>query len=145
MSIQVDKQIRFHTEISHSGSQHWHFKENKWNFDYLIYPNENSDKLLILMPAAIAKNKKIILPYYHRHTWAKSFDMNVVVVSDPTLEINRELLAGWFLGDKDDYVFNRMVGHLRLIQEQLGIERNRICFAGSSLGGVWRALGSIYA
>jgi hypothetical protein len=142
MSIQVDKQIRYHTDISYDGSQHWHFKENKWNFDYLIYPNKNSDKLLILMPAAIAKNKKVALPYYHRHSWAKSFDMSVVVVSDPTLEINRELLAGWFLGDKEDYVFNRMVGHIRLVQEQLGIERNKMCFAGSSLGGYGALLGA---
>jgi hypothetical protein len=144
--LEIDKKIRYHTEIKNEidndESLHWKFRENNWHFDYLIYPNKKSDKLLILMPAALSKNKKITLPYFHRHSWAKSFNMNVIVVSDPTLSLNRDLLGGWFLGNASDYVFNRIIGHITLVQKELNIKNKKTCFSGSSLGGFGALLGA---
>lgn len=118
-------------------SNHIKFSTGKWVFDYLVFPKA-SNRLLVLMPSAMAKDKRYV-PSFHRHSWGAIFDANVICVSDPTLYLHEELLGGWFQGAEDVFLLESVVSHVRELAGVLGVSIDRVVFAGSSLGG-WAAI-----
>lgn len=112
---------------------HLRFKDGRWLFDYLL-TRRPSEWLIVLMPAAMVRGKRRV-PCFHRHSWMDELKASTVCVNDPTVRLHADLLGGWFQGIGEDHLLPHVVRHVATMAARLGVARERIVFAGSSLGG----------
>jgi len=105
-----------------------------WLSDYIVFRRTQSPYCLVLCPSALTKERRRV-PFFHRWSWGKELDMNVVVFSDPTLRLSNEILAGWCQGTENFWALESIVANLHAFFEKNGIETKNVIFAGSSMGG----------
>ncbi len=110
------------------------WREDGWQFDYQTYREPKSNKTIVLLPSAQSKAKRRF-PYYSRGLWAPDFKCNIIVVSDPTLQLNLSLLGGWFQGVNANWVLPLVLAHIDRFLSEWGQKWEDCCFYGSSLGG----------
>lgn len=104
-------------------------------FDFLFFPDTRKN-LFVLCPSAIIRGE-FPVPYFYRWTWAaeKKFPGNVLVVSDPTFNLDPSLGAGWLIGTREEdatLYFSRIV---KIFCKKLQINYRNLIFWGSSAGG----------
>lgn len=113
------------------------FLNNGIEYNLFTHFKKGNKKLLILGQGAIETSEIKQKPVFHRHSWTKDFDCNVIILSDPTVNIgrNKELSLGWFQGDKNNNCMYHVIQLLRTFVRTLDIEHKNIIFFGSSAGG----------
>lgn len=106
-----------------------------WKFPALYFSSEYS-KLFVMTSAAVDRNK-ITLPNFNRWTWAGAgkFPGHVLCIADPTLELNKDMKLGWYLGTDRHEVTDDLCRFIRRFALILGIPDDKIVFWGSSGGG----------
>lgn len=123
------------------------FKEDNWTFDYYICIGGNNLRnlgydaslmegggLLVFFPSAQTKKETRMVPFFNRASWSKQIsNYNVVSVSDPTIRLPFDLIGGWFLGNKHEWVLKKVIRHIIYIA--LKLKCKKVLYHGSSLGG----------
>lgn len=87
-----------------------------------------------MFPGAIDR-EKLNPPVYHRWSWHKLINANVLVLNDPTLYLADHLRIGWLIGtEKIDYT---KLAHNFLVEviKKIYPEVDEVCFYSSSAGG----------
>lgn len=104
-------------------------------FDFLYFPS-NEQRLFVLCPSAIIRGK-FLVPYFYRWSWARDgiFPGNVIVVSDPTFDVDDKIEAGWFVGEKDKDGTKNFCDIIKIFNKLLKISFKQTIFWGSSAGG----------
>lgn len=95
---------------------------------------ECNDKLVVFLQGAIDR-EKLSPPIYHRWSWHKEIDSNVLCINDPLLNKNDDLRIGWYAGTKNFEYIRKYSKLILKIIDDLSIDRNKLMFYGSSAGG----------
>lgn len=99
-----------------------------------VYSKSDSESLVIFLQGAVDR-EKIHPPVFHRWSWAKEINANVLTLNDPLLYRDKGLRIGWYIGAFNfDYI--QKIGHfLRCFVRELGLDKRKIIFFSSSAGG----------
>ena len=57
--------------------------------------------MIVLFNGAVDR-KKSDLPVFQRRTWIDDIDANVLILDDPTLQMDDEMSVGWYIGSKNE-------------------------------------------
>lgn len=108
---------------------------NGQDFDFIYFPSRE-ERLYVLCPSAIIRGQ-FPVPYFYRWQWANDgyFPGNVIVVSDPTFNLDPALGAGWLIGEADKDATKNFAKIISLFSYALKIPFREITFWGSSAGG----------
>ena len=104
-------------------------------YEFIINLKTDSDKLLVMCPAAINDNSSHdrARPIFHRWSW--EFDVSTIFFNDPTLYLSDNILGGWGLGSMDNWYLKKISNIFNILIENLGFNKRNVIFYGSSLGG----------
>ena len=104
-------------------------------YEFIINLKTDSDKLLVMCPAAINDNSSHdrARPIFHRWSW--EFDVSTIFFNDPTLYLSDNILGGWGLGSMDNWYLKKISNIFNIMIENLGFNKRNVIFYGSSLGG----------
>lgn len=104
------------------------------HLDLLTRRNPRAAGMLVLLPSAQARRTRTN-PIYHRWSWGANFpERHLVVLSDPSLYVDEELLGGWYMDPEHDLVAATSAV-LRSLAESWGVSTQDVVLYGSSMGG----------
>jgi len=106
----------------------------KATFDIFTNIKSNSKKLIVFGQSALDQSS-VSLPVFRRWSWSREIDHSCIVLSDPTLLLDKKLEAGWFVGTKDHYYTETMAEIISEISKSMGLSHTDIIFMGASAGG----------
>ncbi|WP_018296536.1 hypothetical protein [Corynebacterium lubricantis] len=90
--------------------------------------------VLCLLPSAQTKNHRKN-PYFYRESWIEDFpESNIIIISDPSLDLDENLLAGWFIHPKVD-LSKLVASAIGELLEFWGATSENLLFYGSAMGG----------
>ena len=104
------------------------------NFELYAKLKADSDVLVVFGQSAVTKGANNT-PVFHRWSWADDLPYSVLVLNDPTLYLDPQILGGWFQGTADHYYMETMAQIVGQFARQLSIPNPRILWFGSSAGG----------
>lgn len=108
-----------------------HFFEG---FSFEFYPNSDSSKLIVFLPAVRSKD---IYPYYPRISWGKELSekSNILYIADPYQHLPeyQEPMGSWFVSPEGKFVLPELARNIESFALEQGIKE--ILFYGSSMGG----------
>ena len=90
---------------------------------------------LIIFGQGLVKRDEVELPRFQRLDWVGQFRENIMILSDPTLELDPELGLGWMLGTADHYILPRISEVVQRARDQIGLKNQQLLFYGTSAGG----------
>lgn len=93
----------------------------------------NSDKLTVMLPGAVNRNKTIY--NFQRFSWSDEIDGSVIIFLDPTVSLENEITIGWFQGDKDFYAMPILEGFIKNLIVDNDFKEENLTLFGSSAGG----------
>ncbi|GHA01210.1 hypothetical protein DC083_03430 [Ignatzschineria ureiclastica] len=100
-----------------------------------FYKKGTSSKLTVLLNGAVGDRKKVILPVFQRYSWASEIEDHVLNINDPTLELDKNLRLGWYLGSKKFPLLPEIREVILQVAKSLNISIGDIVIYGSSGGG----------
>ena len=105
-------------------------------FPMLLNYRAFSRRMVVFGQSALSSRDQLSLPIFHRWSWAEDFpDASFLALSDPTLELDPQLLGGWFQGTPEHFYAETAAVLVRELGAKLGLQPNQIFFYGSSAGG----------
>lgn len=93
-----------------------------------------SDKLVIFGQDAINRNSTP-LPHFYRWSWLPDLKASAMILNDPSLYASDDLLAGWWVGQRERDFIKEAVSLVARAAEALGIRNEDVTFYGASAGG----------
>ncbi len=102
-------------------------------FEFLTHFKIKSKKLVVIGTAAI--KQEFVLPAFNRHTQISKIPESCMIVHDPTLYLDREILIGWYQGNITSSVFLKISKLLNVFLEYLSLDNSSTLFYGGSAGG----------
>lgn len=96
--------------------------------------NESSPYLYVLFSGA-RDPKRHPLPKFDRWSWGEKFNASILCISDPTLELDKDLHIGWYLGTKENNYMTHIASWVSFVAQNLGISQEKVITYGSSAGG----------
>ncbi|KZX16035.1 hypothetical protein MBCUT_11160 [Methanobrevibacter cuticularis] len=108
---------------------------NGVKYEFLIRLASQNDKLICFGGSGRVNQKKHDLPFFQRHSWQSSFEESVIYFADPTFYIDSKLVAGWFMGTKDDWYLKTICEIIKKITENRNIDYENILHYGTSSSG----------
>lgn len=93
-----------------------------------------SDKLVIFGQDAINRNSTP-LPHFYRWSWLPDLNASAMILNDPSLYASNDLLAGWWVGNRERDFVKDAVSIVAKAARALGIGNDDITFYGASAGG----------
>lgn len=113
-------------------SRHDVHAEGRLPLRSLLLTREGSRRLVVHFHGSLDRARYEI-PRFERLASLSEMDANVLLLADPTLELDSQLRIGWFVGTAGDDVTQHFSALIRQVEAQLGIDS--LVIAGSSAGG----------
>lgn len=111
----------------------YRYIENDCPYEFLAHFKQHSEKLVLIGTAAI--KEEVSLPVFQRHSQVSKIPESCIIIHDPTLYINREILVGWYQGGIDAPVVAIIVKLLETFLEKISLENKHMLFYGGSAAG----------
>ncbi len=92
-----------------------------------------SSRLVVMLHGAAEVGAP--MPIFARWNWAPLLGASVLAISDPTLEMERTLRIGWYLGTDKLDAMATLPKFVRAVARACDVPEDRVCFYGSSGGG----------
>lgn len=102
-------------------------------YEFLTHFKTKSKKLVVIGTAAI--KQEITLPAFQRHTQISQIPESCMIIHDPTLYINREILVGWYQGNANIPVIPTINKLVKIFLDLMSLENKNMLFYGGSAGG----------
>lgn len=104
----------------------------------------SSDKLVVFFQGAIDR-KKHTPPIFHRWSWSRKVDENVLSLNDPLLNKHDDLRIGWYAGACNFEYIRKYSAFIKKVCLDNNILEKNVVFYGSSAGGFAAvALGGVF-
>ena len=93
-----------------------------------------SRKLVVFLQGAIDRSK-LKPPIFHRWSWAKDINANVLTLSDPLLYRDEGLRIGWYVGASNFDYIQKFSHFIKNILIEMKLNKDDLIFFSSSAGG----------
>lgn len=98
----------------------------------LLLRRDSSPALVVHLHGSIER-QHYSLPRFERLSSLQDIDAHLLLVADPTLELNENLRIGWYVGSDHEDATERLAELIRAAADALGV--SRVIIAGASAGG----------
>jgi len=101
---------------------------------HIFFKKKNSKKLLIFFNGAIDRSKGSP-PVFQRKSWIDAFDVNILILDDPTINNENDIKLGWYIGNVQENVQYHIIQIIKAFLKSLNIDQSDTYCFGSSAGG----------
>ncbi len=114
------------------------------SFKYECLWQQNSGEYLFVLFHGAKDRTKIEAPFFERWTWNDLYPGSMLNISDPSLDLDKDLRLAWYIGNKDEYPVKVISKIVARIAEVKNIDTKKIIFYGSSGAGFTALAASRY-
>lgn len=98
----------------------------------LLLRRDRAKALVVHLHGSIER-QRYELPRFERLSSLEDLDAHVLLLADPTLQLNQNLRIGWYIGSEQDDAAEHLASLVRRVAAELRAER--VLLAGASAGG----------
>ena len=110
------------------------YRTSEFNYECLLRPKVGAKRLFIIFHGAKVQEKRPP-PYFDRWSWAPEFPGSVLFVSDPSLQVDKQLCLSWYIGNEREWPIAVIAKIASGICEASGIAEGNVIGYGASGGG----------
>jgi len=110
------------------------YSDNGHPIEGVFKREPKSNKLVVFLQGAVDRSK-LDPPVFHRWSWAKDVEANVLTLSDPLLYRAKDLRIGWYIGASNFDYIQKFAHFIKCVLVELGLDKRDLIFFSSSAGG----------